>query len=130
MLGFIIGIIVGSAVNMGLIAISGSVIPLPEGVDPQDVESLKANMHLLEPKHFIFPLLAHGLGTLTGACIAAKMAPKNNMVFALAIGGFFMLGGIAMVTMVPSPTWFTITDLAVCYIPKAFIGGKVFSPKD
>ena len=51
----ILGVIVGSVVNMSLITISGSIIPLPEGVDNTTMEGLKETMHLFEPKHFIFP---------------------------------------------------------------------------
>lgn len=71
-LAFIAAVILGGLVNMGLIMISGSVIPPPEGVDPSDMESIKANMHLYGVKHFIFPFLAHALGTLVGA-IAVTM---------------------------------------------------------
>jgi hypothetical protein len=34
---------------------------------------------------------------------------------------FFLLGGIANVTMLPSPMWFTIADLALAYIPMGFL---------
>lgn len=54
-LAVIAGIVIGGFVNMGLITISGSVIPPPAGVDVTDMESLKASMHLFEPRHFIFP---------------------------------------------------------------------------
>ena len=124
-LAVITGIIVGSAVNMGLIMVSGSIIPPPEGVDPTDLESLKASMHLFEAKHFIFPFLAHALGTLAGSFLAALIAASHKMKFALAIGVFFLLGGIANTFMLPSPTWFTILDLVAAYIPMAWLGGII-----
>jgi len=34
----------------------------------------------------------------------------------MAVGALFLLGGIAMVMMTPSPTWFTITDLGLAYL--------------
>jgi hypothetical protein len=54
-LAVLAGVIIGSVVNMGLITISGKVIPPPAGVDVTNMESLKASMHLFEPRHFIFP---------------------------------------------------------------------------
>lgn len=54
-LAVIAGVVVGSAVNMAIIMISGSVIPLPEGVDASNAESLKSNIHLFETKHYIMP---------------------------------------------------------------------------
>ena len=122
-LAVIVGLFVGSIVNMGLISISGSVIPPPAGIDPSDLESLKTGMHLFEAKHFIFPFLAHALGTLVGAFVAAKVGATRKMALALVIGFFFMLGGISMITMVPSPTWFTVLDLVVAYLPMAWLGG-------
>ena len=121
----IAGIVVGSLVNMGLINISSSVIPLPEGVDMSTPEGLKAGVHLFEPKHFIFPFLAHALGTLTGAFVAAKLAANNKMKFALGLGVFFLIGGITAVYMIPAPMWFNILDLVVAYIPMAWLGGKL-----
>lgn len=124
-LAVIAGLIIGSLVNMGLIMISGSVIPPPEGGDVTTMEGLKETMHLFEPKHFIFPFLAHALGTLVGAFVAATIAANNKMKFAIAIGCFFLIGGIINVVMLSSPTWFAILDIVGAYIPMAMIGGKL-----
>ena len=124
-LAVIAGLIIGSIVNMGLIMISGSVIPPPEGGDVTTMEGLKETMHLFEPKHFIFPFLAHALGTLVGSFVAATIAANNKMKFAIAIGCFFLIGGIINVVMLPSPTWFAILDIVGAYIPMAMIGGKL-----
>ena len=124
-LAVIAGLVIGSIVNMGLINISGSIIPPPEGVDNTTMEGLKEAMHLFQPKHFIFPFLAHALGTLVGAFIAAKIAATRKMTFALVIGAFFLIGGITSVMMLPSPTWFSILDIVGAYIPLAWIGGKL-----
>ncbi len=123
------GVIVGMVVNMGLVSISGSIIPPPEGVDPSNMESLKENMHLFQPKHFIMPFLAHALGTLAGAFVAAFVAVGSKMKFALGIGVFFLIGGIAAVSMLPAPIWFNILDLVGAYLPMAWIGGRLTSRK-
>ena len=65
-LAVISGLILGSAVNMGIIMISGSIIPPPEGADVTTMEGLKEAMHLFQPKHFVFPFLAHAIGTCIG----------------------------------------------------------------
>ncbi|KAA3619709.1 MAG: hypothetical protein DWQ05_03000 [Calditrichaeota bacterium] len=123
-LAILAGVIFGSIVNMGIIMMSGSITPPPPGVDVTDMESLKASMHLFEAKHFIFPFLAHALGTLAGAFLTAKIAVSHKMKFALGIGAFFLLGGIVNVYMLPSPVWFAILDLVGAYIPMGWIGGK------
>lgn len=38
------GIVIGGLVNMGIIMISGSIIPPPEGTDVTTTEGLKASM--------------------------------------------------------------------------------------
>lgn len=124
-LAIIAGIIIGSLVNMGIIMVSGSIIPPPDGADITTAEGLKASMHLFQPQHFIFPFLAHALGTFVGAFLAAVLAGTYKLKFALSIGVFFLLGGIASIFMLPSPTWFTIVDLVGAYIPMAYIAGKL-----
>ena len=121
------GLIIGSIVNMGLINVSGSVIPPPKGVDVTNFEGLKASMHLFENKHFIFPFLAHALGTLVGAMFAYSIAFNHKIKFALIIGFLFFIGGLINILMLPSPTWFTIVDLSLAYFPMAFLGGKLAS---
>ena len=128
-LAVIAGLVVGSVVNMGIIAISSSIIPPPEGADVTTMDGLKASLHLFQPRHFIFPFLAHALGTLVGAIIAGMIAATHKMKFALSIGLIFMIGGIINVVMLPSPLWFTIVDLAGAYIPMGWLGGKIVSGK-
>lgn len=124
-LAVVAGIILGGLVNMGLITIGPEIIPLPEGIDPNDVNSYETNGHLLETKHFLFPFLAHALGTLVGAFLAAKLAISNQMTMSIIIGGFFLIGGIVASTMIPAPTWFIVTDLVVAYLPMGWLGWKL-----
>ena len=124
-LAVIAGLILGSIVNMALITISGKVIPPPTDADITTMEGLKASMHLFEPKHFLFPFLAHALGTLVGAFIAAKLAANNHIKIGLLIGVFFLVGGIANIVMLPSPPWFTVVDLVFAYLPMAYLGATL-----
>jgi len=124
-LAVLAGLIAGSFVNMGIIMISGSIIPPPEGVDNTTVEGLKAGLHLFQPKHFMFPFLAHALGTFVGALLATMIAATRKMLFAFVIGVFFLAGGVANILMLPSPLWFTLADLIGAYLPMAFIAGKL-----
>ncbi|WP_423998683.1 hypothetical protein [Maribacter sp. IgM3_T14_3] len=116
------GIVFGSIVNMGIIMISGSIIPPPEGADITTMEGLKASIHLFEPKHFIFPFLAHALGTLVGAVIATKIAATRKLLMALLVGLFFLIGGTANIVMLGGPMWFTALDIIVAYMPMGYLG--------
>lgn len=121
----IAGFLCGSLVNGGIIMVSGSVIPPPDGADVTTMEGLKASIHLFEPKHFLMPFLAHALGTFAGAFLAAKIAANHQIKFALGIGILFLAGGITNVMLLPSPIWFSVLDLTLAYIPMAFLAGKL-----
>lgn len=123
-LAVVTGWIGGSIINMGLIKLGHLVMPI-EGIDPNSMEELAAVMPDLSPSFFIFPFLAHALGTLVGAAIAWRVAAKHKMKFALAIGGMFLIGGILVNYMLPGPLWFTVVDILIAYIPMAWIGGKI-----
>lgn len=128
-LAIVLGLVIGSIVNMTIIMSSSSVIPPPEGADVTTIEGLKSVIHLFEPKHFIMPFLAHALGTFFGALITGLIAATHKMKFALGIGVIFLVGGIANVMMLPSPMWFNVVDLSLAYIPFAFVGGKLATRK-
>jgi len=125
-LAVIAGVAVGMIINGLLINISSSLIPLPEGVDPNDFESIKTGMHLYAPKHFIMPFLAHALGTLAGAFTMAKIAASHPIKLGLLIGAFFLIGGVMMVQMLPeTPTWFAALDILGAYLPMGWLGVKL-----
>lgn len=124
-LAVIAGWLVGNLVNGGIILVSGSVIPPPDGVDLSSTESLKATMHLFRPVNFLMPFLAHALGTFFGALVAALIAGSYKMHFALVIGALFLIGGIWTIFMLPSPLWFAIVDIVFAYFPMAWLGGKL-----
>ena len=122
-LAAIVGFVIGSVVNLGLVNIGMSVVPLPEGADVSTMKGLRESMKLFTPVNFIFPFLAHALGTFTGAFVAAKLAASHHMKFAIGIGVSFLIGGITMVFMCGGPVWFIASDLLLAYIPMGFLGG-------
>lgn len=124
------GLVLGGVVNMGLITIGGELVPPPVGADVSSMEGLAAAMQLYEPKHFIFPFLAHSLGTLAGAVFAAKVAATLKLFMALLIGLAFLAGGTIMVMSVPAPIWFSTLDLVGAYLPMAYLGHRLATIND
>lgn len=122
MLAIVVGIVLGSCVNMCIIVLGPHLIPPPAGVDVTDAQSLGASIHLFSPKHFVTPFLAHALGTLAGALAAFLIAASYRRLFAYVMGAFFLAGGLSVAFMIPAPAWFTILDLLVAYLPMAWIG--------
>lgn len=127
-LAVILGWLGGSIINMGLVMVGHAVFPI-DGIDPNDLEALAKVTPTLTGEYFIFPFLAHALGTLAGAIIAGLIAATHKKMFALSIGGVFLLGGIAASVMIPAPTWFVVVDLALAYLPMGWLGSKLVATR-
>lgn len=117
----VIGIIVGSCVNMALVTLSPTLIPPPAGVDVTNPESLQQSIHLFQPQHFIMPFLAHALGTFAGALVAYVLAVSHPKHLAFGIGALYFCGGLAASFMIPAPNWFIALDLLLAYLPMAWL---------
>jgi len=118
-LAILAGLVLGSIVNMAIVMLSGYIIPLPEGVD---MSNLQEGIRLFEPKHFIMPFLAHALGTLVGALIAALISKDRKLLMAMIVGLLFLAGGIINVLQLNAPLWFNVLDLIAAYLPVAWAG--------
>ena len=114
----ILGIIIGMIVNMGLIIVGGMIVPLSENINPMNAINL-------DFKYFIFPFLAHSIGTLSGSFIVSKISKNSHIIMPLIVGLYFLSGGLYMATILPAPTWFISLDVVLCYIPMALFGWKI-----
>ena len=124
-IGVVVGLVLGSIVNIGIVTLGPSIIPPPAGMDATDPESIAASMHLFETRHFITPFLAHALGTLVGAALAFLIAASNRSMMAYIVGAAFFAGGIMAARMLPAPLWFEATDLVLAYFPMAWLGQQL-----
>lgn len=124
-LAVVAGLIAGSVVNMGLLHVGTGVVPPPAGADVATIEGLKAALPLFEPRHFLFPFLAHALGTFAGAVVATFVAPGRNAGPAWVVGVLFLCGGIANIFLLPGPMWFNAVDVLFAYLPMAWLGKRL-----
>lgn len=114
----VLGLAIGGYVNM-FIVMKGS---LPIGVT---MENLSESMHLLEAKHYFFPVLGHAVGTLIGAFITALIAISYKLRLALLIGLLFLIGGIMNIYTLNYPILPAIIDLVIAYIPMGYFGWEL-----
>ena len=114
----ILSIIIGMITNIGLIIIGGMIFPLSENFNPMNAINW-------DFKYFIFPFLAHSIGTLSGAFVASKLSRNYHIIMPLIVGLYFLSGGIYMVIILPAPTWFVSLDIIASYIPMALLGWKI-----
>ena len=111
----IIGVLIGSIINIGLIIIGGNIFPLPEIFDSMNALNW-------DIKYFLFPFLAHAIGTFSGSFIGSKISKNYDKLIAGLVGIYFISGGIYMAIILPAPVWFISIDLIFSYIPMAFSG--------
>jgi hypothetical protein len=121
-LAVMVGLVLGGIVNMALVVAGPQIIPPPAGIDMSDAKSLAAGVRLLEPKHFLFPFLAHAIGTLAGALTTGLIALSRRSTLSYAIGVLFLAGGISAAFLIPAPAWFISLDLLMAYLPMAWLG--------
>ena len=122
-LAIIVGFVIGSIVNFGIIEMGKMIIPPPIGADLTTAEGLRASLHLFKPIDFLMPFLAHAFGTFVGALLAAIISTNRKILFSLVIGILFLAGGISMILILPSPLWFSIVDIVLAYIPMSLFAG-------
>jgi hypothetical protein len=124
-LAVILGAIVGSTVNLAIIAIGPALIPNPVGFDNSTTDNFVRTVHLLQPVNYIVPFAAHALGTLAGSLVAMFVAASHRIIIAGIIGVLFLTGGIIVTFIAPIPVWVIIVDLLLAYIPWAYLGYKL-----
>ncbi len=120
-LAVFIGLVIGGLINGWIISISATLIPLPKGVDNSTLEGLQKSIHLFEPKHFVFPFLAHAIGTFLGALITLFISKSREFYLVIIVSGVFLFGGVSMVVQLNAPLWFNALDLLGAYIPMGFV---------
>ena len=121
-----ISLFAGAMLNGAMIDVSRQIIPPPVGFDLTTAEGLQAAMPHMGPEHFLFPFLAHALGTLLSAVLITRFLKSQQFVFSMMVGILFLLGGVSMVVMLPeTPIWFVLVDLIGAYIPMAYLGYKL-----
>lgn len=128
-LAVIVGLVVGSMVNMAIIAAGHAIMPPPAGFDGNSMEGVATTIHLLQPVDFIVPFLAHAVGPFVGVLVAMFIAASSRKVIVIILGCLFLAGGIAANIMIPAPMWYRVVDVVLAYIPMAFLGWKL-SGKD
>lgn len=117
------GMVLGFVTIAGIEFLGRLLYPLPEGIDLQDPEQLAAVMAEAPTGALLLVLLAWFVGTFAGAALATRIARPRGLGPAMAVGGFFLLAGIANMWMIPHPTWFWIVGVAL-FLPAAWLGAR------
>jgi hypothetical protein len=120
------GLLLGVITNGVIVQIGSQIVKAPKGLDLSTSQGLAKAMPLMGAEHFVFPFLAHAIGTLVGAYFVSRMKVNRALLNAMAIGFAFLAGGVMMVLTLPgTPWWFVATDLVLAYLPMAYLGFKL-----
>jgi len=106
------GVIAAFISMMFLEGLGHSLFPIPFEVDPKNLEALAEKLHLIPMEMYLSVVFAHGLGLLIGLLIA-KTIDKTSKISLYIISGFFLIGTIANLSMIPHPMWFAIADIGI-----------------
>lgn len=120
----IAGLIAGGIAIYVVEMFSAMRYPLPENIDPADIEAMKAHIRQLPLGAYLFIILAWCAGSLVGGFIAGIIVQEKATLYALIVGAVLMSFGLINLIMVPHPVWFWFAGLAV-YLPLSWIGGKL-----
>lgn len=121
-LAVIAGLVAGFVVVSLAMALSSLIYKPPKDLDFQDRSAMQLYMETLPLGAFLLVLLGHALGAFSGAFVCQLIVGTPWQIGPMIIGGFFLLGGLMNLRMVPHPTWFAALDL-LSYLPAAWLGG-------
>lgn len=122
-LGLILGLLIGAVVNGSIIHLGTMLFPYPKGVDVTTTEGMNA-FRDLPVKFYIFPFLAHAIGTLSG-CLSALLILQGKFRWVIyVIAYLFFVGGVVAVDMINAPVWFDLIDLSLAYLPMSWLALK------
>lgn len=122
-LGLILGLLIGAVVNGSIIHLGTMLFPYPKGVDVTTTEGMNA-FRDLSVKFYIFPFLAHAIGTLSG-CLSALLILQGKFRWVIyVIAYLFFVGGVVAVDMINAPVWFDLIDLSLAYLPMSWLALK------
>ena len=123
-------LIVVGAIITGMVAmmighqVSNLIMPPPEGMDVNNMDSFVANAHKLTTGHWILALLSHALGPLVSGFMVAKFVASHHRQLLWIVGIAWNIAGVMNLMAIPHPMWFKIVD-TLMYIPMTFIGAKL-----
>ncbi len=125
-LAVLLAIVAGGVFNMAIVTVSNAAYPLPEGLDPNDFDAFRAHVEAngMPTGAMIIVLVAHAGGSFVSGFICGLIALRSWYVAAVVLGLLWTCGGIAMLLMIPAPTWFAVTDV-VLYVPAALLGVRI-----
>lgn len=122
-----LGLLAGILLIVIMEQISGLIYPLPEDIDPSDINGINDFMlHEATVEMFVIILVGYLLGAFAGGFTASwfEKLPTARIRSALITGAILMAFGLMNLFVIAHPTWFWVASLLV-YLPAAWVGGRL-----
>lgn len=127
-LATIIGFIVASlTVYIFESLIGHALFPLPDNIDPMNMQSIKDNMHLIPVGSKVFVIIAHFMGIVVGMLVAILIS-KSTLIPSYIVGGLMLAATAFNLIMLPKETWFLLSD-GILVIIGFFVGKNLAQTK-
>ncbi|RZA33061.1 MAG: hypothetical protein EOP92_22810 [Lysobacteraceae bacterium] len=110
-LGVFCGAVIAALAFIGCAYLCSRLYPLPERLDPGDLEQLSAHFAAMPPEAVACILAGWALAGFAGGWTAAKTGGSRGSGAALAIGGVLTASVIVCGRLVPGPEWITVAGL-------------------
>ena len=120
-LSVLAGLAVGAAVIFLTEMINSMNIKMPEGLDMNNRDAIRAWMETLPMSAYLVVLGGYVLGSLIGALLATLISGRKSAKPAIITGILLTLANILNLMMLPQPLWFAIVSCLV-YLPFAYAG--------
>jgi hypothetical protein len=122
LLAVLAGLIVAGVVVFLMEWVGHAIYPPPADLNYADELAMGEYMRGQPTGAFLLVMLAHALGTLAGAAVAALIGRSWQLGLAMIVGFIMMLGGTWNLYRFPHPVWMWI-EVPV-YLVAAWLGGK------
>lgn len=127
-LATIVGFIVANLLIFTFESLLGhSLFPLPDIIDPNNMDSIKENMHLIPIGAKIFVVLGHFFGIVGGMFIATLIS-KTSLIPSYIVGGLLLIATAFTIFMLPKELWFSLLD-GILAVSGFFLGKKLAQSK-
>lgn len=121
-LSIIAGLLASFAIIILMESIGHIIYPAPAGLNPDDMEAIKAYTQRAPVIVFVLVILAYGLGSIVGGLVAAMIAAHKKMTKSITVGGILMGLGAYNLFMIPHPVWTVVISIFI-FIPCSYLGG-------
>jgi len=128
-LAVVLGVVLGGATISAVELIGNRLYPLPEGIDPNNLEALRASIPDFPDVPLgwkLMELVAWAFGSAVGGFVAASIARRSPVVHAAAVGAFFWTAAAMNMLGGRHPLWLGLVGVAISLpLPAAYAGAKL-----